>query len=102
MQGDDSACRIVDLEVSELAHMVYTVAARLDFLGEAFRWTVAGSIGNTPYIFQRLRMKLGQIAPLGRYVSQKLTPEFGAVLLAAESVQCRPDAAFVRNLPSIQ
>jgi N-acetylglucosamine kinase-like BadF-type ATPase len=97
-EGDAVAAEITRRAVNELACMVETVAHQLDWRGERIPLVLIGSVANCPAMRNPLAQRLAASLPHLEIVEPVLSPEGGAVLLAAEMAGLKPGPNFVANL----
>jgi len=98
LSGDGVASAIIDREVNELIHMVDVVVRQLEWTESEVPLVLIGSVANRPEIRQTIASRLRQINPTLRILDPILSPEGGALLLAAKLAGVQTGPAFVANV----
>jgi N-acetylglucosamine kinase len=89
--GDAVAHEIIRRGVDELVLMVKTVAEKLEFLPDKVLVSVTGGVAHSGPIYQEpLYAGIQRCLPTAQIVEPKLSPVFGAALLALESLGVKP------------
>jgi N-acetylglucosamine kinase-like BadF-type ATPase len=88
---DAIAREIIARGVDELALMVKTVAAKLEFPADNVLVSVTGGVAHSGLIYKKpLYAAIRRCVPTAQIVEPKLSPALGAALLALESLGVKP------------
>lgn len=96
--GDAVAAAIIDSEINELVHMVDVVARKLEWPDEAVPLVLIGSVANHAEVRPILALKLQQLCPRLQIVRPILSPQGGALLLAAKLAGIEIGPEFVAHI----
>ena len=95
---DPVASEILDREIAELAHMVTVVAEKLTWSDEVISLVLIGSIANHPQVKGALAARLSRAEPRVQIIAPVLSPEGGALFLAAEMAGLQPGPDFTAQV----
>jgi N-acetylglucosamine kinase-like BadF-type ATPase len=96
--GDLVAASVIEAELNELIHMVDVVVRKLNWTDQEVPLVLIGSVANRPEVRRTIAFRLKKIHPGLETVNPVLSPEGGAILLAAKIAGLQTGPGFVANI----
>jgi N-acetylglucosamine kinase-like BadF-type ATPase len=96
--GDLVAASVIEDELNELVHMIDVVVRKLNWTDQDVPLVLIGSVANRPEVRRTIAFRLKKIHPGVEVVRPVLSPEGGALLLAAKLAGIQTGPRFIANV----